>query len=399
MTTYSNSRLGTFEQCKLQYKFQYIDKLKVPQEDTIETFLGSRVHESLEKLYKDLKFQKFLSSKELLDYYNKSWKENWNDTIKINKKDYTKENYRLMGKQYLSDYYERYKPFDRGKVLGLETTDLLDLGNGYKFHIRIDRLVDMDNGIYEVHDYKTNNTLPKQEKLDEDRQLAMYSLWVKKHFKDFKKVRLVWHFVAFDKEMGSSRTASQLEDLKKDVLKKIKEIESSKDFPSNKTALCDWCKFQPNCPVFKHGMELEEKTVNEFLNDGGVKLVNEYAKTKKNLDIIQKEAGEKLNKLKEALIEFSKKNDIEVVVGSDNKVSVKAYESVSFPEKSEREELNKIIKDKGFWNELSDLDTFKLAKLVKEDEVPDKLKKSIQKFITKTEKFRLSLGKKVERVD
>ncbi len=91
MTTYSNSRLGTFEQCKLQYKFQYIDRLKVSQEDTVETFLGSRVHESLEKLYKDLKFQKLLSLKELLDYYNKSWKKNWNDTIKINKKDYTQE--------------------------------------------------------------------------------------------------------------------------------------------------------------------------------------------------------------------------------------------------------------------------------------------------------------------
>ena len=65
---------------------------------------------------------------------------------------------------------------------------------------------DLGNGIYEVHDYKTNNSLPKQQKLDEDRQLAMYSLWVKLNFKDCKKVRLVWHFLAFDKEMDSFRT-------------------------------------------------------------------------------------------------------------------------------------------------------------------------------------------------
>ncbi|MAH32868.1 MAG: PD-(D/E)XK nuclease family protein [Candidatus Woesearchaeota archaeon] len=394
MPTYSHSKLGTFETCKLQYKFSYIDKLKVPQEDTVETFLGSRAHEALEKLYKDLKFQKLLSLKELLAYYNKLWKENWNDTVKINKKEYSEENYRLMGEKYLADYYKRYKPFDQGKVLGLETLDFLDLGKGYKFHVRIDRLVDIGNGVYEVHDYKTNNSLPKQEKLDEDRQLAMYSLWVKNQFKDLKKVRLVWHFLAFDREMESSRTASELEDLKKDVLKKIKEIENSKKFPANKTALCDWCNFQSICPLFKHEFELEEKTVNEFLKDDGVKLVNEYAKTKKNLDIIKKEVEEKLDKLKEALIEFTKKNDVEVVVGSDNKVRVKPYESISFPAKAEREPLNKLIRDKGFWDELSNLDTFKLAKLVKENNLPEELKKDIRKFITKTESYRLSLGKK-----
>ena len=394
MPTYSHSKLGTFETCKLQYKFSYIDKLKVPQEDTVETFLGSRAHEALEKLYKDLKFQKLLSLKELLAYFNKLWKENWNETVKINKKEYSEENYRLMGEKYLADYYKRYKPFDQGKVLGLETLDFLDLGKGYKFHVRIDRLVDIGNGVYEVHDYKTNNSLPKQEKLDEDRQLAMYSLWVKNQFKDLKKVRLVWHFLAFDREMESSRTASELEDLKKDVLKKIKEIENSKKFPANKTALCDWCNFQSICPLFKHEFELEEKTVNEFLKDDGVKLVNEYAKTKKNLDIIKKEVEEKLDKLKEALIEFTKKNDVEVVVGSDNKVRVKPYESISFPAKAEREPLNKLIRDKGFWDELSNLDTFKLAKLVKENNLPEELKKDIRKFITKTESYRLSLGKK-----
>ena len=62
--------------------------------------------------------------------------------------------------------------------------------------------MDMGGGLFEVHDYKTNMTLARQEELDQDRQLAMYSLWVREQFSDFKKVRLVWHFVAFDKEIG-----------------------------------------------------------------------------------------------------------------------------------------------------------------------------------------------------
>lgn len=73
-----------------------------------------------------------------------------------------------------------------------------------------------------MHDYKTGSPLPKQEELDEDRQLAMYSLWVRRRFKDFKKVRLVWHFLAVDKEMDSFRTKKELEDLREKVLEQIK---------------------------------------------------------------------------------------------------------------------------------------------------------------------------------
>ena len=64
MTTYSHSRLGTFQQCRYKYKLQYIDKIKVELE-SIEAFMGKRVHETLEKLYKDLKFQKLNSNEEL----------------------------------------------------------------------------------------------------------------------------------------------------------------------------------------------------------------------------------------------------------------------------------------------------------------------------------------------
>ena len=85
MPTFSHSRIGCFEQCPLKYKFNYIDKLETEIEDTVEAFLGKRVHETLEKLYKDLKFQKLNTLKELLDFFNSEWKKNWNisDEFKI----------------------------------------------------------------------------------------------------------------------------------------------------------------------------------------------------------------------------------------------------------------------------------------------------------------------------
>lgn len=50
--------------------------------------MGSLVHETLEKLYKDLKFQKLNTLKEVLDFYNSEWKKNWNDAIVIVKEQY-----------------------------------------------------------------------------------------------------------------------------------------------------------------------------------------------------------------------------------------------------------------------------------------------------------------------
>src|SRR3989344_7394556 len=115
MPTFSHSRIGSFETCPLQYKFQYIDKVEVEQEDTVETFLGKYVHSALEKLYRDLLHEKSNSLKELLQFFNDQWKENWNPTVKINRKEYTADNYRKMGERFITDYYNHYKPFNQGK--------------------------------------------------------------------------------------------------------------------------------------------------------------------------------------------------------------------------------------------------------------------------------------------
>ena len=70
MATYSHSRISTFEQCSLKYKYRYIDKVETEIVRTIETFMGDLVHQTLEKLYKDLKFQKVNTVDELVDFYN-----------------------------------------------------------------------------------------------------------------------------------------------------------------------------------------------------------------------------------------------------------------------------------------------------------------------------------------
>jgi putative RecB family exonuclease len=370
MANYSNSKLGTFLQCRYKYKLQYIDKIKTDIE-SIEAFMGKLVHQTLEKLYKDLQFQKINSKKELLEYFDKIWDEEWHDKVFIVKEDYNAENYRQMGRKFISDYYEHYKPFDEWKTIAIETQDFFPLDNGNQYHIRIDRLACDKDGHYYICDYKTNNQLKAQEELDEDRQLAMYSLWVKQKYPDAKSVKLVWYFLAFDKEMVSERNDEQLERLKADTEELIKEIEECEEFPTNVTSLCDYCPYKPQCPAWKHEFELKQKTPEQFKDDDGVKLVDEYAK----LDEQEKEAKEKKEKIREQIIRFAQQKKVEVVFGTEKKASVKPFYKIKFPK---TEEFIELLKSKGIYDEITTINSQKLRSKVLKNQVGNEIMNFIE---------------------
>jgi hypothetical protein len=48
MAVYSHSRLSCFETSPRQYWYRYVAKVKVLDIETVEAFLGTRVHEALE---------------------------------------------------------------------------------------------------------------------------------------------------------------------------------------------------------------------------------------------------------------------------------------------------------------------------------------------------------------
>jgi len=116
---YSNSRIDTFEQCAQKYKFRYVDGIKTDTEG-IEAFVGKRVHESLEKLYRDLKLSKLNSLEEILAFYETGWEKNWHGKVKVTREGFTPAHYFANGQRCITDYYKRYTPFNQGKTLGLE---------------------------------------------------------------------------------------------------------------------------------------------------------------------------------------------------------------------------------------------------------------------------------------
>ncbi|MCP3683158.1 MAG: PD-(D/E)XK nuclease family protein [bacterium] len=391
MTLYSHSRLGCFEQCPLRFKFNYIDKLETEIGEGVEAFLGTRVHEALEKLYTDVKFQETPTLQKLLDYFDSEWKKNWNDAIVIVRKQYNEENFRKMGEKFITDFYNRHQPFNQEKTVSTEKRVIIKLDGGFTLQGYIDRL-SCNDGVYTIHDYKTANTLPTNDKLDTDRQLALYSIAVKQDYQDCKEVRLVWHYLAFDKEFSSSRTEEQIEQLKKDIINVIKKIESTTSFPAKASALCSWCQFQGFCPNFKHLQKVESLPPNEYLSDDGVKLVNEYAATAEQLHKIE----DKLEQLREALLLYSNKEGSEIIYGSDIRALIKSYPRMSFPKRGDprQKQFIEAIKQIGLWEDLSSVDVYELTKRINRKEIHEDLIKLLEKFITKSETTTVRLGKK-----
>lgn len=226
--------------------------------------------------------------------------------------------------------------------------------------------------------------MKNQESADADRQLAMYSIWVKDKFKDAKKVILLWNMLAFNKEVTSERTEEQLNKLHQATVSVIKEIEDCKDFKPNITALCDWCVYKKMCPSFKHEAELEEKTPEEFKDDDGVKLVDDYSE----LDYKEKEIKKQKEEIKQKLIGFSVQKEINVVFGSNKKVSVKEYEKVVYPE--DKEEFVKLLKEKGVYDTVSMISYPKLNSMILKEEVD----KEVLDKVEKDKDYRISVSKK-----
>ena len=262
MSIYSHSKLSTFEQCRLKYKFRHIDKIKVI-ETTIEAFLGKTVHSTLEWLYLEVKKNKLPTIEELINYYTEEWGKNYNDSIRIVRENMTARNYFDKGIQFLIDYYFKHKPF-KDNTLEVEKKIIIELDEDGKYKIQgyIDRLVhDLEKDQLEIHDYKTANSLPSKEKIEEDRQLALYSIAIKELFGKEKEILLVWHYLAHNQKITSRRTNEQLEELKESIINLIDEIESTTEFPSNKSILCDWCEYKNICPEFN-----KQKTLCEIQN-------------------------------------------------------------------------------------------------------------------------------------
>jgi len=402
MPIYSHSRLGTYEQCPLKYKYAYIDGIKL-RKDHAESFLGSRFHEVMEHLYEQAP-ARVPTLDDLTALFNANWDKKWHAGVIIHNNERSADDYRAIGLRAIADYYKRYAPFDSGRVLGLERELIIGLDETGRHQVRciIDRLMRRDDDVFEIHDYKTSGFLPVQADLAADRQLALYEIAVRGSWPDVAGVELVWHYVSFDIEMGSRRTPEELSELRQKIIALIDEIEAATDFPPHESSLCSWCNFQEICPLFAHRFRVAAMPLEEYAEEVGVGLCNRYAKLEaERHDLMERikriEAEEE--KLKEIAVAKARDEGVRRLFGDSHVLTIRDDIRVRYPKKGDlaRAGFESSMKMLGLWEEVLDVSWSSLKSLaerlgwVSPGAVPPELNEFVE--VEKANQVRLSRRK------
>ncbi len=247
---FSHSRLSSFEDCPRKFQYRYV--LKLPAEsEGIEGFMGKRVHEVLERLYRFTEEGRIPALGRVLERFRLWWNEHYDpERVRIVREGLDAEHYQRLGERCLTAYYRRNYPFDADETLAVEERVAFSLDGTRRYRLQgfVDRVVRARDGALEIHDYKTSARLPRQSQLDGDRQLALYQMGLAQRYGEGRPVRLVWHYLAHDRVCTSQRTPEQLEALRAETIALIDRIRAEQDFEPRPGPLCRWCEFADRCP-------------------------------------------------------------------------------------------------------------------------------------------------------
>ena len=378
MAVWSHSRIESFRQCPRKFYYRYVKRVKLPEEpETIEQFVGSRAHDALEWLYGEVQRGRTPGLEPLLARLRADWDAEWHDAITMPAGERPAEEHRLETERWLGDYHARHAPFDQARTVGLEQRIAFDLDDAgtVKMQGFIDRLSIGADGTWQIHDYKTNRKLPTQQEKDADPQLAYYEIGVRRMWPgQAERVELVWHFLKFGVSITSRRSPDELVSLRESALVTITDATGrGKDetaFPPVESRLCSWCEFQSICPVRKHLFKVAELPPNKFVNEPGVKLVDQWAaldEQRRQLKASIEKLEDEIEQLQAALAAFAEREGVEVVAGSEREATVRTSESVLFPRKTyepdEAEALERQLRASRWWAEASSIDRSALARL------------------------------------
>ena len=248
--TFSYSQLNTFNTCPQRYKIVYLDGVR-KEHESIEAFVGKRVHGVLEWLYSRENMEKlYITFDRLCQAYDDQWAAEWHHHIYIADPWKNSDYYYAIGKRCLSNYYSRYGPTFDQRVKDTEV-ELEFTIEDYTFRGIIDRLDQPEPGEWIVHDYKTSKHPKSKQQAMNDIQLALYQIAVEQNYKNVNKILLTWHFLRNGSEVSVIHTLNQQEKLKKKLVKVVEKIIAcgvgENNFLPKETPLCHWCYYWEEC--------------------------------------------------------------------------------------------------------------------------------------------------------
>jgi len=359
----SYTSLETYQTCPLKFKFREIDRIKTPQ--TKEAFFGSLIHDVLKMLHSPSRLVP-PTEEEVLQYFSQKW----NPEIFEDKQE---ESIAFsIGVKILKDYYSKNYPA-QFNVVDLETrfeAPILDNNEMHTITGIIDRIDKLEDGAFEVIDYKTAKRMPSQKVIDNNLQLAVYHLGVANRWPSIleqkRPVKLSLYYLQHGEKLSTTRAPESLNETKEKILltiDQIKESASSQKFEAQPGPLCDWCQFQKWCPLFKHKFKEPALTGLEIKS-----AIDEFLELKAKTD----ENSKRMAELRNTINRYYNAEDVERVFSDKGYITRSSKKTFAYDGRA----LKDILEPLGKWKEVLTVDTAKLKSVIAS--LPAEIKRKIE---------------------
>lgn len=279
MAKLSYSALETFRTCPLKYKFAYVDKIPVAQSGSMQ--FGSLMHKVMEELYSHQMLP--ISKEELQHLFSSKWNSH------LYQDSYTADIEFQTGLSIIEREWEKKQNQPEPLTIAREKYFLLPLAEGFELSGRIDRIDKVGEDSLEIIDYKTGRSVPSEEEVRNNLQLAIYHLALLKLWPTTKEVTLSLYYLRPDMKVGFVADPALLEKAKLALADLVEQIRTTNYAPTP-GGHCDHCDFQDRCPMRKHKSDValhpEDPVIQEgaFLAD---RYLNLMAQKKANAEEIE----------------------------------------------------------------------------------------------------------------
>ena len=244
--TFSFSRVKCFQQCPLRYRFRYIEGRKEAFR-SIESFLGSTVHDVLEWLYTQRDDGSEPVETAILEEFSRRWTEGRDRTVAVIRVSDDDEEYHRLGREMLSRFFNTTFTRDQSRTVSLEQRLSKHLSAEVKFTGFADRVGRTDKGRLFVIDYKTSKSEGDGSEFSEGLQAPLYAACILDHHDDDEALA-GYHYLRHGTTRWQQVDRDRAHQLVQRFLDLVGEVEAAGDFPARPGVLCAWCGFNAICP-------------------------------------------------------------------------------------------------------------------------------------------------------
>lgn len=244
----SPSSINTFLQCPLKFKFSKIDGIVEPP--TEATLMGNFVHSVLEDLYALEPEERTLANARQL--MRKQWDEVYGEPVQNVVSPHKLNEFRWNSWFCVENLWKLENP-ETVHLDGIEY-ELNHPLQGVMMKGFIDRFNVNENGNIVVSDYKTGKVPKPQWADDKFFQLYIYAALIHElEIGTVEKLQLMYLKAAkvLERKVQETELNSAIETVVK-VRRSIEEACETEHFDYQKSILCNWCYFKPQCPGWKN---------------------------------------------------------------------------------------------------------------------------------------------------